>query len=450
MSCGLFFMSEFLKELHLTSEFCQEHDIDAFTKHIPLEWIEEALKQTGRASIRKRRFPAEQAVWLVLGIGLLRNRSIPEVCDKLELAFPDSNGDLPPLATSSIIKGKEKLGPEPMQYLFKLTASQWEQSHDFDEVCGLKLLSVDGTQFKTHDTPDNRHFGYAQRTANFPSVLAVTLMSTRSHLISDAAFGPVSKSEIHYAQQLVGSAPDNSLTLFDRGFFSAELFTSWQGVSPTQHWLTPIKSNMRYEIVESYSDFDHLIDMPISPQAKKEAAYLGNTWRARLILIPQPKGEIKGFITSCLCPDAYPLKALLGVYWQRWEIEQGYGELKQYQLSNKPVLRSLKNDGIYQEIWGILTSYNIVRLEMAEMAREHNVEPLRISFINALYLIQDEFLWCSGRSPGTVPKKLKELRSNGKRLILPKKRKRKSYPRSVLAKTQKYPARYKRKNATHS
>jgi len=443
-------MSEFLKELHLTSEFCQEHDIDAFTKHIPLEWIEEAVQQTGRASVRKRRFPAEQAVWLVLGIGLLRNRSISDVCDKLELAFPDAKGELPPLATSSIIKGKEKLGVEPMRYLFKLTASQWEKSQAFDEVCGLKLLSVDGTQFKTQDTESNQHFGYAQRAANFPSVLAVTLMSTRTHLISDAAFGPITNSEIHYAQQLVGSAPENSLTLFDRGFMSAELFTCWQGVGSNSHWLTPIKSKMRYEIVESYSEYDHLIDMPVSPQAKQAAPYLGNTWQARLIFIPNPKGDIKGFITSCLCPERYPLKDLLDVYWQRWEIEQGYGELKQYQLSNKPVLRSLKNEGIYQEIWGILTSYNIVRLEMAEMAKAHNVKPLRISFINALYLIQDEFLWCSGRNPGTVPKKLKELRDNGKRLILPEKRKRKSYPRSVLAKTQKYPARYKRKSATRS
>lgn len=443
-------MSEFLKELHLTSEFCQEHDIDAFTKHVPLKWVEEAVEQTGKASVRKRRFPAEQAVWLVLGIGLLRNRSIPEVCDKLELAFPDAKGELPPLATSSIIKGKEKLGAEPMKYLFKLTAAQWDKSQDFDEVCGLKLLSVDGTHFKTQDTPSNQAFGYAQRNANFPSVLAVTLMSMRTHLISDAAFGSVTNSEIHYAQQLVGSAPENSLTLFDRGFSSAELFTSWQGASANSHWLTPIKNKMRYDIVESYSEYDHLIDMPVSPQARKAAPYLGDRWQARLILIPNPKGEIKGFITSCICPDKYPLKSLLEVYWQRWEIEQGYGELKQYQLANKPILRSLKSEGIYQEIWGILTSYNIIRLEMAAIAKTHNVIPLRISFINALYLIQDEFLWCSGRSPGTVPKKLKALRENGKRLILPEKRKRKPYPRAVLGKAQKYPCRYKRKNAAHS
>ncbi|WP_283130101.1 hypothetical protein [Enterovibrio norvegicus] len=33
-------MSEFLKELHITAEFCQDHPINAFSKHIPLEWVE--------------------------------------------------------------------------------------------------------------------------------------------------------------------------------------------------------------------------------------------------------------------------------------------------------------------------------------------------------------------------------------------------------------------------
>ncbi|MFS1865859.1 IS4 family transposase [Vibrio breoganii] len=443
-------MSEFSKELQVTAEFCNDHHIDAFSKHIPLEWVEEAVKQTGKASVRKRRFPAEQAVWLVLGIGLLRNRSIQSVCDKLELAFPDAKGELPPLATSSIIKGKEKLGSEPMRYLFKMTAAQWEQQCDFDYMCGLKVLSVDGTYFKTHDTESNQKFGYAQRTASFPSVLAVTLMSTKTHMLSDAAFGPVTNSEISYAQQLVGSAPENSLTLFDRGFISAELFMSWEGSGPNTHWLTPIKSKFRYEIIDSYSEYDHLIEMPISPQAQRQAPHLGKTWKARLVMIPSPKGEIKGFITSCLCPNTYALQELVEVYWQRWEIERGYGELKQYQLANKPILRSLKSDGIYQELWGILTSYNIIRLEMSEIAKAHNVPPLRVSFINALYLIQDEFIWSDGRSPGTIPKALKTLRESGKRLILPEKRKRKPYPRAVLKKTAKYPTRVRQKNATRS
>ena len=440
-------MSEFSKELQVTAELCHERHLDAFAKHVPEEWVKEAVKQTGRASLRTRRFPAEQAVWLVLGIGLQRNRSIHDVCDKLDLAFPDSDGEFPPLAISSIIKAKERLGSEPMRYLFKTTAEQWEKQTDFEEVCGLKLLSVDGTYLKTHNTEENQTFGFAQKGASFPSVLAVTLMSTRSHLISDAAFGPVTNSEISYARQLVGSAPDNSLTLFDRGFMSAELFSSWHGAGNNSHWLTPIKANTRYDVMQRYSDHDFLVELPVSPQQQKLAPYLGQVWQARLILIPHPKGEIKGFITSCLCPERYPFNDLVGAYWQRWEIERSYGELKQYQLQNKPTLRSKKKEGVYQEVWGILTSYNIVRLEMAEIAKQHDVEPLRISFINALFLIMDEFIWASdSRSPGAIPKHLKTLRENGKRLILPKKRDRPAYPRAVL----KRPAKYPNKNATCS
>ncbi|MBD1560068.1 transposase, partial [Vibrio sp. S9_S30] len=126
---------------------------------------------------------------------------------------------------------------------------------------------------------------------------------------------------------------------------------------------------------------------------------------------------------SLECPEKYPIKDIVEVYWERWEIEQGYGELKQRQLNNQAILRSQKVEGVYQELWGILISYNLVRLEMKRMAEQHAVEPLRISFINALRLIQDEFLWCSGRTSGTVPKKLQNLRESGKRLILPKKRK---------------------------
>lgn len=49
-------MSEFSKELQITTEFCQDHHINAFYKHIPLKWVEEAVKQTGQASVRNDDF----------------------------------------------------------------------------------------------------------------------------------------------------------------------------------------------------------------------------------------------------------------------------------------------------------------------------------------------------------------------------------------------------------
>ncbi|MDE9483379.1 transposase domain-containing protein, partial [Xenorhabdus bovienii] len=118
-------MSEFSRELQATAEFNYPESLDAFSQNIPMAWVIEAVKETGRATVRKRRFPAEQAVWLVLGIGLMRNRSINDVCDKLELAFPDA-----------------KIGVEPLRHLFHTTATEWEKEDTTYSTCGLKILCV--------------------------------------------------------------------------------------------------------------------------------------------------------------------------------------------------------------------------------------------------------------------------------------------------------------------
>jgi hypothetical protein len=50
--------------------------LERFAASLDAEWIEEALRATGTASVRRRKFPAEQAVWLVLGMALFADRSI--------------------------------------------------------------------------------------------------------------------------------------------------------------------------------------------------------------------------------------------------------------------------------------------------------------------------------------------------------------------------------------
>ncbi len=51
-------------------------------------WITQALEATGSASIRRRKLPAEQAVWWVLGIGLFADRSVQNVVEHLGLVLP--------------------------------------------------------------------------------------------------------------------------------------------------------------------------------------------------------------------------------------------------------------------------------------------------------------------------------------------------------------------------
>jgi hypothetical protein len=54
-------------------------------------------------------------------------------------------------------------------------------------------------------------------------------------------------------------------------------------------------------------------------------------------------------------------------------------------LGSELTLRSGTPQMVYQEIWGALLAYNLVRLEMAEGAAEAQVRPTQLSFTTALH-----------------------------------------------------------------
>lgn len=95
---------------------------DDVRRHIDTQWVEEALQATGSATLRKRRLPAGQVVWLVIAMALFRNRSIAEIVHKLGLALP---GRSPTVAPSAIPQARSRLGAEPLEWLFDRCAQEW-------------------------------------------------------------------------------------------------------------------------------------------------------------------------------------------------------------------------------------------------------------------------------------------------------------------------------------
>ncbi|WP_211322470.1 transposase domain-containing protein, partial [Paracidovorax anthurii] len=57
------------------------------------EWITQALAASGKASIRRRKLPAEHAIWLVIGLSLYRQLPMWQVVQQLSLSLGDN--DLP-------------------------------------------------------------------------------------------------------------------------------------------------------------------------------------------------------------------------------------------------------------------------------------------------------------------------------------------------------------------
>jgi hypothetical protein len=54
----------------------------------------------------------------------------------------------------------------------------------------------------------------------------VALMNLSSHILLDAATAPYRRSETLLAHSMLSTIPDNSITLFDRLFYSAAPFAA--------------------------------------------------------------------------------------------------------------------------------------------------------------------------------------------------------------------------------
>ncbi|XXY21451.1 transposase domain-containing protein [Sorangium sp. So ce216] len=127
-----------LRDALLTAaDYIGPAQVDNVCKHLPVEWIEQAFAATGTATLRRRRLPAEQVIWLVLGMALMRDRPIEEVVTKLDLALPGANGAI---ARSAIPQARARLGDEPMQWLFERSAQTWSKvSAEAHRYRGLSL-----------------------------------------------------------------------------------------------------------------------------------------------------------------------------------------------------------------------------------------------------------------------------------------------------------------------
>jgi len=187
-------------------------------------WIEQALASSGKASIRRRKLPAEHAVWLVIGLALFRNRPLWQVVQQLNLSLPGQS--LP--APSASVQARQRLGEEPLAELFSLLTKAW--SAQAARPGTLRVLAVDGVVWSAPDTPENRSQLGSCSTQHgplpWPQVRATCLMDTHSHELLDAKIGGMDSGELTLAAQLHGQ--DHSVTLFDRAYFSSAFLLDWQ------------------------------------------------------------------------------------------------------------------------------------------------------------------------------------------------------------------------------
>ena len=134
-------------------------------------------------------------------MAFFRNEPISEVARRLNICAEGLANDAL-LADSALSQARQRLGKQPLEWLFKQCADVWGGNVILKTIGTVyRSLPSMGPLFRTQDMPELRaHFGSGNTSTNrqtpYPMLRLVTLMNVRSHVIANAAISPYRKGEI--------------------------------------------------------------------------------------------------------------------------------------------------------------------------------------------------------------------------------------------------------------
>ena len=229
--------------------------LDTFTTSLDAALVTQALEATRTASVRRRKLPAERAVWLMLGMALLRDRSIQAVCDHLHLVLPDQGGRTT-ISSAALIQARDRLGVAPLEHLFKAVVTR----HGGEQLeghrwRGLAVLGIDGTTIRVPDSDENRaHFSLPKngghRESAYPQARVVGLMALGSHVLLDLEVGAYTESEESLSSGFDEQLQGDCVLMVDRGLLDYRRFYRHQQRGEERHWLVRARSNLVWTVLE--------------------------------------------------------------------------------------------------------------------------------------------------------------------------------------------------------
>ncbi len=417
-----------------------------FSAAIDKQWIAEVLAATGTASVRRRKLLAEHVVWLVIGMGLFRDRSITEVVHHLDLLVPARRGERGRVSNAAIVQARDQLGAAPLAALFSHTATVWStEAAAIERWRGLAVYGLDGTTLRVPDTLENvTTFGRPASPdgagAGYPQVRVVALLNLRHHLLAAVAVGSSRTGELALAHGVWNALPDHAVVILDRGFCSYALFHALSDPTRDRHWLVRARDGrtaLQRQVVQRFAPGDTLVELQPTSITCAKHPDLPPTLRVRAVRV-QRRGFCPYWLfTSLLNPATAPAAELAALYHDRWELELAFDELKTHTLERAEALRSKAPARVEQEVWGLLLAYNLVRLVMSRAAPRAGVPPVRLSYRHALLALRAFWHTAWLTPPGVLPRRIEALLDDLALFVLPDRRARR-YPRAVKLKISRY------------
>jgi hypothetical protein len=361
------------------------------TQVVPFELVDAVLAETGGTERRLRRVPSRVVVYLLLAGGLFAELGYRQVWARLVSGL----GVPGPVPSSSVLaQARRRVGVAPLKALFEVLAGppagavRWR---------GLLVCAMDGTTMSVPDSPANLacygHQTGSHGGSGYPLVRLLAVVACGTRTVLGVTFGPFKTGETSYAPRLFGCLRPGMVLLADRMFAVKGLVTQ---ISVTgADLLIRCKNNRSLPRLETLPDGSwrsvlggvavRVVDAEITVTLSGTRRRTG---RYRLI-------------TTLTDHRRYPALELVKLYHHRWEIETSYLELKSTTLGGR-VLRARTPQGIDQEIYALLATYQALRLAMADATTGTGLPTDRASFTIALATARDQVIHAAGIITDTV------------------------------------------------
>jgi hypothetical protein len=366
------------------------------TQYLPFELVDDVLEQTRTVQRRLRDLPSRAGVYFVLALGLFPHLGYVRVWAKLTAGL--TGLEVPRPSEKALRDLRRRLGPAPLKALFEIVAGPLAQPHTPGvRFAGLRTVAFDGlNSLKIPDTGRNRAWAGKIRhrlgLAGYPALRLMTLAETGTRGLLGATVGSrTDRDEAGLARRLLHLLRPEMLVLLDRAFdssaFLAEITTTGAAL------LARAKSTRIPLVLRVLPDGSYLsrLDQLNVRIIEAELAMTGADG-SRI-------ADSYRLITTLLDPRRYPAAALVRLYHERWEIESAYLALRHTLLRGR-VLRSGDRPGVEQELWALLTLYQLLRMAMVTATETRpGTNPDRASFTSALEAARDQLTAAAGIFP---------------------------------------------------
>jgi hypothetical protein len=368
--------------------------LGVLAEYVPAALIDEVLADTGRVERRVRRLPARVTVLFILALTLFSGQGYRGVWR--ELAHHDGLGAPVTPSSSGLAQARRRIGLAPLAALFaRLRGAQAAPGRAGAFLAGLRLVSWDATMLDVADSEANTAAFITSRNRRgvgaFAKVRLMALIEVGTHAVIDAVFG--AESEQVLAGRLLSALKPGMLLLGDRNFPSFKL---WGQTAETgAHLLWRAKAGLLLPRVGVFADGSWLAVLPKPGTGRRVGHWVRVIEYTVTVTATHPgtgtvttRTELFRLLTTITDPHLASAADLAGCYRQRWESETGYKAIKTCQRGPRTVLRSTDPDGVRQELYAYLITYQAIRRLMHDAAAIDDTDPDRLSFTTALRAVR--------------------------------------------------------------